>query len=316
MDLGPRFSIARHLRARGYDVWSLDLRGHGQSRLRRGPKWSRRGISFDDHALSDVPAAIDLVLRERPHGPVHWVGHSMGGMAIYAYLGVTQDRRVRSICTLGSPARFSPPRLIGRLVRLLPLISFLPHIPGRWATALAIPFYRSWPISFLSHHGSHVATRTIRLAMANLVEDLPMTLVKQFARWMKTGRFESRDGRIDYARSMGRIEAPACLLSGMGDEMVAVSNVEYAYECLGSRTKQLIRLGVDEGHRIDYDHGGLAIADSAPEEIYPLIASWLAQHASSRPTRSRRPDRGEINPYNPFLRRRRERYFKRLTPNV
>lgn len=86
--------IARRLAEKGHDVWSLELRGSGRSlRKTDGPRISRQ-FNFDDHVTKDVPAAIDYVLKTAGSGRVAWVGHSMGGMLLYAYLALTGDERI------------------------------------------------------------------------------------------------------------------------------------------------------------------------------------------------------------------------------
>ena len=63
-DIDEETSLARHLASRGYDVWVLELRGHG---LSDHPRWfsgRKFGWSFDDYVLQDGPAAIDHILQQ------------------------------------------------------------------------------------------------------------------------------------------------------------------------------------------------------------------------------------------------------------
>jgi predicted alpha/beta hydrolase len=60
-DLGRDPSLALYLASAGFEVWVLELRGHGRSDR---PGWfsSRRfGWSFDDYLYGDFPAAIEKV---------------------------------------------------------------------------------------------------------------------------------------------------------------------------------------------------------------------------------------------------------------
>ena len=82
-DLEPERSLARHLAAAGFDVWTADLRGHGASdRPGRGSP-RRFGWSLDDHLEKDVPAFIDTVAAASGASRLHWVGHSLGGILLY-----------------------------------------------------------------------------------------------------------------------------------------------------------------------------------------------------------------------------------------
>ncbi|MCA9565814.1 MAG: alpha/beta fold hydrolase, partial [Myxococcales bacterium] len=55
MDLGRRNGLATFLRDEGFDVWNVDLRGHGASRIPPNNKRRYRRWTFDDHAMMDVP---------------------------------------------------------------------------------------------------------------------------------------------------------------------------------------------------------------------------------------------------------------------
>jgi pimeloyl-ACP methyl ester carboxylesterase len=79
-----RHSLAVFLANRGYDVWVLNLRGQGSGDIRSSnpDDWD---WSVDDYALRDVPAVVDYVRAATGQKPF-LMGHSMGGMILYAYL--------------------------------------------------------------------------------------------------------------------------------------------------------------------------------------------------------------------------------------
>src|SRR3954468_15467497 len=60
-DLAPEVSLARRLAALGFDVFALELRGHGDSDAASFRGARRWGFSFDDYLHRDVPAAIARV---------------------------------------------------------------------------------------------------------------------------------------------------------------------------------------------------------------------------------------------------------------
>ena len=63
-DLNEERSLAVDLAAHGMDAWLLDLRGHGDARRDSRGRPQNSGWSIDDYARYDIPAAVDLVLRE------------------------------------------------------------------------------------------------------------------------------------------------------------------------------------------------------------------------------------------------------------
>ena len=62
--------------------------------------------TVDDYVLLDIPAALDYIRKTTGFSQVHWVGHSMGGMLLYAYDALFDGGAVASGITLGSPIGF------------------------------------------------------------------------------------------------------------------------------------------------------------------------------------------------------------------
>ena len=81
MDSGlEEFSLAAHLARAGFRTFSLDLRGHGDSR--RPPRGAgAEEWNFDHDVEEDIPAALDAIRRETGEEQVLWVGHSLGAVA-------------------------------------------------------------------------------------------------------------------------------------------------------------------------------------------------------------------------------------------
>src|SRR4029079_5830964 len=76
----PSRSLANHLAREGYDVFNLDLRGHGRSRALS----SHRSRGVECYVREDLPSAVDEVQRLSGGRPVWVVGHSLGGLVSYA----------------------------------------------------------------------------------------------------------------------------------------------------------------------------------------------------------------------------------------
>jgi len=87
--------VARSLR-RHFHVYAMDLRGHGNS------AWAPGAIyTLAEHVL-DISTLIDVLST----GPVHLIGHSLGGILTLLYAGLYPDRvrKVIAIEGLGLPA--------------------------------------------------------------------------------------------------------------------------------------------------------------------------------------------------------------------
>jgi pimeloyl-ACP methyl ester carboxylesterase len=87
--------VARSLRAH-FHVYALDLRGHGNSAWAPGAMYS-----IAEHVL-DIATLVDVL----GGGPVHLIGHSLGGILTLLYAGLYPDRvrKVVAIEGLGLPA--------------------------------------------------------------------------------------------------------------------------------------------------------------------------------------------------------------------
>src|SRR3954467_6450124 len=66
----PARSFSNHLAHAGFDVFNLDLRGHGRSRH----LGARRPSHITDFVREDVPAAVDEIRRLSGNRPVFLIG--------------------------------------------------------------------------------------------------------------------------------------------------------------------------------------------------------------------------------------------------
>jgi pimeloyl-ACP methyl ester carboxylesterase len=281
-DLVSDRSLARHLAERGFDVWAVELRGAGQSSR---PGWFtpyRWGFDFDDHLRRDIPAALAHVRGQSGGGPVFWVGHSMGGMLGYAWLGLREHHGLRGLVTVSSPVLLRAAPHLRALRPLIWLLSLGRVLVFRPLARFASPFF-GWGLHLLSWlvvtpRGLEGAL--LRRAMVNLVENTSGALMRQFLRWVRAGSFCSRDGRIDYLANLGRIEEPVLILAAERDRIAPPETVVPAYERILSEDKQLRVIGTDHGDDYDFGHGDILLGSMAPAVVYPEIAAWLKSRAT------------------------------------
>lgn len=241
--------VAWQLARSGFDVWVLEPRGHGASA--RPPGWL-----LSDWIERDAPAAVEAVVRETGADGVSWVGHSAGGVvgAAFAGSGLPAARLLRRLVLLGAPG---PGNVRGR---------------RRW---LARGFY--WAAA--ARRGGILPGARLKLGP----EAESAALIRQWLGWNLAGTWRSPTG-ADYLARLDRVTAPVLAVAGSGDALLApLPAVRDLLDRFRSAETRLLVAGRGEGMSRDYKHGGMVLARSAREEIWPLIAQWLAERDPAVP---------------------------------
>ncbi|HEX8703178.1 MAG TPA: alpha/beta fold hydrolase [Myxococcaceae bacterium] len=271
LDFDERYSLARYLARMGFEAWVLELRG-------RGLAGECGDFTFDDQAEHDVRAALRTVLSTGSK-EVLWVGHSKGGLALYAHLARNPQAPVRAAVALGSPFTFAvQPGLRHFIKRVEPLLK-LKSIPTRRVTNIAFLGAPPGPMTRYMMLASNMDTEVVKRAMANVPADVAGGVGRQFARWITTNTFTSYDGSFDYRAPLSGVRAPFLLLAGSRDLLAPPMSVARAKEHLGGPVK-LVIAGKAHGFDEDYGHADLVLGRRAPHEIFPLVETFLSAHAT------------------------------------
>jgi pimeloyl-ACP methyl ester carboxylesterase len=235
--------VAWQLARSGFDTWIMEPRGHGASQ--RPSRWL-----LSDWIERDAPAAVAAVCGVTGADGVTWVGHSAGGVVGAAFAGIDEgrSRMLRGLVLLGTPG---PGTVRGRrrwLARGL-----------HWAAAARL--------------GGLVPGE--RLKLGPEMESAP--LVRQWLGWNLAGSWRGPGGE-DYLACVHRVTARVLAVAGSGDDLLApLPAVRDLLDRFRAAERTLLVAGRGEGMSRDYNHGGMVLARSAREEIWPLIERWLAR---------------------------------------
>ncbi len=137
-------SLEQTLTARGFEVWSCNLRGQDPSRSLGGSKL----YGMRDLALVDLPRAIDFALASTATGSdeVTLVGCSLGGTTAMTYLALWQDPRVRALVNVGGPLRWVEIHPILSFVFSCPdLVGMIPMVGTRQLAEFFLPLLAKFP---------------------------------------------------------------------------------------------------------------------------------------------------------------------------
>jgi polyhydroxyalkanoate synthase subunit PhaC len=265
-------SFSNHLATLGWDVFSLDFRGHGRSRDRG----SLVSLDLDGYIQWDAPEALRVALDLSGDQKAVLVGHSLGGMVAYAVAPV-QTQHVGGVVTLGAPYVFgrgnrvlwTVVRGVMAATRMLPMGAKVPMsvVQGIFVKARSFWDHPRVPIPVRAWHPEsferEMLEEYLRVAFdrATLGELLHIT-----ASGERDG-FTSRDGREDYAARWEASHVPALIVAGTNDLLAPPSSVRPAFErgMSSVRSWKTVPLG----------HADLLVGRDAPEYTWPLVTGWL-----------------------------------------
>lgn len=314
-DLTEKVSLARYLTAQGYDVWSVSLRGAGLSDqplasvlrkigtgsvplgfLTEAHKHKLGSAAFsdysvDDHINYDVPAVIQFVKTESGAKKLHWVGHSMGGMVMFAYLATQPQEATRDVDTFVAVS--VPMAMFHPLNKAMQL-----QVDNAAALKAGNVFvstsYDAFVAKVLGKLAPPTISETLFLNRDN-IDDYVMRLLAQWAQesispgqldqlfvMAAEENFYSRDRKTNYTSLLDRVITPTFFLAGQLDNMATVGAVKFAYRQISSQDKAFKLFARINNNRADYGHDDIIIGKHARQEVYPTILDWLNAHRRSK----------------------------------
>ncbi len=273
----PSRSLSNYLARAGFDVFNLDLRGHGRSR----ELGTRRSHGVEDYVLEDLPSAVEEVLALSGNRPIFLVGHSLGGLVSYAAAPALMGA-VAGIASIGSPYHFTRGSYslgaIALAVRAMTAFNMptgnLPLTLGPIARVMTTfrrvaesPLYplplRGWHAGNLE---PHVLEEHLRLAFdrAGVAEMIDMF------EWANERRFGGKDG--DYVERFETLQLPLLVIAGTNDDLAPPASVRPGF--LRSQSADKTYRALPLGH-ID-----LLVGRDAPAMTWPLLSAWLTKRAA------------------------------------
>ncbi|MEW6774776.1 MAG: alpha/beta fold hydrolase [Bdellovibrionota bacterium] len=301
-DIAKDRSLPIYLYEKGYDVWILELRGAGESTKPNifGMGEKENTYTFDTFVEVDAPAAVEFVRYETRREQLSWVGHSMGAMLGYAYLGLHPgEKTVRSFAALAGPSSFPIRTQAGDFVlKAKALAEMAVKTQTSRLVAQAASNNVGWvdnnfgPIrSFLLlgwdpylafesmlWNNEAVDARTQSMVFQNAVANISPNLFNQTIDWMESGEFRSADKNVIYSANLDRIHVPTLVATGKLDAICPPMAAREVFEKLGTLDKALRIVGKANGYSADYGHLDLVIGDRSREDVFPLVFAWLEQH--------------------------------------
>ncbi|MBI4950875.1 MAG: alpha/beta fold hydrolase [Myxococcales bacterium] len=278
----PSRSFSNYLAAGGYDVFNLDLRGHGRSRYlgARPPK------DLSEYVREDLPAAVAEVRRLSGERPVFLVGHSLGGLISYAAAARLKDA-VAGVVTLGSPYHFTAGSrflsLLGSAMlavdRAVPLgHGALPLKGAGELLRLARVLMESpiFPLPIRGYAPGSIERRVLGQHMSLAMDQGSITVIRNmFLRAAEARATGHRLGVLyGYAAAFEALDLPLLVIAGSEDSLAPPESVEPAFARSHSS---------DKTYRVfPRGHIDIIMGRDAPLTVWPLILAWLHTHVRQR----------------------------------
>ena len=278
-DFDPPVSLAHALAEAGFEVFTVDFRGGGDSRPTRW--WRRFDFDIDDLIQQDAPTLLAHALATAGAPQAFWVGHSLGALVGYAFLGGGEPR-LRGLCALGAPVYFHYTGWVERLMRVALWAAWPRAFRQRWLSIGLAPFlgHLTLPLTDALINPKAIAPRVLRKVYANLVSSMGYRLLRQLSEWSAHDVFRSRDGTVDYRARLTTVTTPVLVLGGSQDILASPRAVLGQGELLGSSDKTVMLFGTENGDALNYGHGDLLFGERAPQEVYPRIVRWVGERAT------------------------------------
>lgn len=277
-DFSETHSLARYLNQKGFEVWAIDLRGAGMSMRPVLFGNFRFNYDFYDYLESDLYRAVDHIKQFSKVKNIYFVGHSMGGMLAYAYLSGDRKKDIARAVVMGSPGDLD---WLKKFLRFRFILKVLPYVPLGSITQAVAPVFE-WIPSISRLIGTKLENRPlghISYQAANLTENIPTRLIKQFLMWCC---LDSKEQSPPFNVNMSSIETPILVIAGGDDKTVPPDIVKAGFEKIGSKDKHFVIMSRKLVFEHDYDHNDLLLAKAAPKEVYSLVSSWLSEEEAKR----------------------------------
>lgn len=260
-------SMANYFVSLGYDVWNMELPGHGRS---RSPT-SIGAESFSDYARAMIQVA------EYIEEPAFWIGHSLGGATIYSAASNMKPLKTRGIIGIGALYHFGNNRIIRAICHLTKILSQIPLLGGARIKTQAggqllsslygisdvvgytFPLSGWWPGTV----EPDLFEERMRLGM----DWTNVEIWKEMAEWGLKQEFP-------FAKSWSELDVPLLVALGDKDHLLTIRDGRPAYTESGSSDKELIVFD-DYTHETHWGHLDIILGKYAPKFIWPHIHDWM-----------------------------------------
>jgi pimeloyl-ACP methyl ester carboxylesterase len=269
-------SIVDVLSEAGYDCWTIDTRACRSAIPPRGTR--KLSATLDDVLLKDLPAAVAFIKGKSGFDRVHWVGHSLGGMLLYAYVLKFGPDDIASAVTFGAPPGFKHTRLPSRklLTTVAPFTYGLMLFFFRGLVPLATVIHPKTDLIPINWDNAHPKLTNAELFYA---VEMPMPRIGgELSDWASKGVWRMCADTLDVQERLPELEVPLFAIFGGSDPLIPQEAAETFFKSLRTKDKTMAVLSKHNGYSANYSHIELVFALNGREEVFEPVLVWIQAH--------------------------------------
>ncbi|MEZ4319674.1 MAG: alpha/beta fold hydrolase [Myxococcota bacterium] len=263
-------SMVAALADAGFEVLSLELRGHGLSR----ELGSGNATAFTEY-IDDLVRVVESCDQ-----PPFCIGHSLGGAVIVGAASRVELAGLVPIAGIYTFATRNPTlRLLGKAT--LAAEQALRATPVRMSTGWAGRVLgRLYSITDIAGYGFPISGWVPGSLERDLLEErlaigFDWTSVEV---WIEMSRW-ANGAPVPGTERFGEVDVPLLVIVGDADPLVRPPDARACFDASGSDDKQLVVMDAFH-HRVHWGHVDLILGKDAPEFVWPLVLDWLEARAS------------------------------------
>ena len=247
--------LAPYLARNGFDVYVIDLRGHGRS----SPPIDRTSRFGQTEAITeDIPACIEAVRRLRGKAALQCIAHSWGGVLFSSVLARFPEHAamISSLVYFGSK-RTIRVRNIHRLLKV--------DLVWKMVCPLACRI------------AGYLPARQLRIGS----DSETAKSYRQSAAWVENDDWVDSDDGFNYGEAVKKRSLPPIwYVAAKNDHALGhPQDVADFMESAGRQECRYTLLSRKNGNLHDYDHINMLTHPDAAEDHFPQVVEWLRQHA-------------------------------------
>ncbi|EEF36074.1 uncharacterized protein LOC8275086 isoform X1 [Ricinus communis] len=245
---------------------------------------------FDNYLEEDVPAAMEYIrAKSKPKdGKLLAIGHSMGGILLYAMLSRCgcegRDSGLAAVVTLASSVDYTSSN--SRLKLLLPLADpaqalNVPVVPlgallsAAYPLSSRPPYVLSW-LNYMISAEDMMHPELLEKLVLNNFCTIPAKLILQLTTAFRDGGLCDRSGKYFYKDHLHKSNVPVLALAGDEDLICPPEAVEETVRLIPEHLVTYKVFGEPGGPH--YAHYDLVGGRLAVEQVYPCIIQFLSHH--------------------------------------